>query len=246
MIYLRLEQIGENFDAIQPNRKPIATFFLWATRIEVLNESQRPGWQSDITRHRFLELWDRIHLTNPAPAPVYLDVLLSYLDVDHGRVTECPGSEQGIRAASLCLLRALAGANLGSAAFVDIRERYNAVIPPHADFEGLLCYHAISAIHATLVDAQETQTISWMDYKPHTQEYIFFANTLARVAHKVPRWALRFAAHSLSQDPLSPPSAIIDCLTVIAINLGCDIPEGDVRNLHKRYRLLVQLHSLSR
>jgi len=246
MVYLRLAQIGENFGAIQLNQEPIATFFLWVTRIEILNESQRFGWQSDITRHRFLELWDRIHLANPASAATYLDALLSYLDVDHGRVTECPGSEQGAKAASLCLLRALAGIDSGSAAFRDIRERYDAVIPLHADFEGLLCYHAINAIHVTLAGGQEKRTISWMDYKPHTQEYIFFANTLARVAHKAPRWALRFAAHSLSQNPLFPPSVIIDCLIVIAINLECDIPEGYVRNLHKRYRPLVQLHSLSR
>jgi len=244
MIYLRLEQIGENFDAIQLNRKPIATFFLWATRIEILNESRRFSWQSDASRHRFVGLWDRIHLTNPTPAAIYSDALISYLDVDHSRVTECPGSEQGARAASLCLLRALAGVDSGSVAFRDIRERYNAVIPPHADFEDLLCYHAINAIHATLVGGQETRVIPWTDYKSHTQEYIFFASTLARVAHKVPRWALRFAAHSLSQDLLPPTSAIIDCLIVIAINLGRDISEDDFKNLDERYESLVQLHSL--
>jgi len=245
VIYLRLEQISENFNAIHLNRKPIATFFLWVMRIEILNESQKFGWQSDVTRHRFLELWDRIHLGNPSSAITYLDALLSYLDVDHGRVTECPGSEQGARAASLCLLRALAGTDSGSVAFRDIRERYNAIIPLRANFEGLLCYHAINAIHVTLVGGQEKRAISWTDHKPHTQEYILFANTLARVAHKAPRWALRFAAHSLSQDLLSPASVIIDCLTVIAINLGCDIPEDGFRSLDERYESLAQLHKLS-
>jgi len=251
MIYLRLEQIGENSDAIQLNRKPIAAFFLWATRIKILNESPRFDWQSHVTRRRFFGLWDRIHLTNPALAEIYLDALLRYVDVDHGLVTECPGLEQAARAASLCLLRALSGVDSGSAAFMDIRERYNAVIPPHTDFEGLLCYHAINAIHATLVGGQEKRTISWTDYKLHVQEHAFLANTLARVAHKggnhgkVSHWALRFIVRSLSQDPPPPASVVTDCLMIIAIDLGCEISEGDVRNLDKRYGCLTQLRRLS-
>jgi len=241
MIYLQLGQIGRDSDAIQYNQKSIATFFLWATWIEILNEPQEFDGQPDVARHRFFGPRDLFHLANPALAAIYLDAFLSYVNVDHGRVTERPGSEQGARAASLCLLHALSDVDPTSTALEDIRERYVAVIPPDANFEGLLCYHAINAVHAVLVGGQEKQTISWMDYKPHTQEHIFFANTLARVAHKgkqdgkVPRWALRFVIHSLSHDLLSPASAAIDCLTIIAIDLGCDISESGVGNLHKRY-----------
>jgi len=241
MIYLRLEEIGGDSDAIQLNRKPIATFFLWATTIEILSESQPFEWQSDVTRHRFLELWDRIHLTNPAPAAIYLDALLSYFDVDSDRVTEYPGSEQGARAASLCLLRVLSGVDPTSSVLEDIRKPYLAVIPRTANFEGLRCYHAINAIHAILVNSGLRRFFEWTGYQPHTQEHIFFTNTLARVAHKgkqhrkLPRWVLRFVIHSLSHDPQPSTSAIVDCLTIIAVDLGCNVSRPGISGLRGRY-----------
>jgi len=250
MIYLWLEQICWNSGVVQRNQKSIATFILWATRIEILNESQQFDWQPDITR--FLSLWDLIEPANPALATTSLDALLSYVNVDHGRVTERPGSEQGARAASLCLLRALSDVDPTSTVLEDIRERYVAVIPPDANFEGLLCYYAISAVHAVLADGREKRTVSWTDYRPHTQEYIFFANALARVVckgeqhGKVPHWALRFVIHSLSQDPLSPPLSIRHCLMIIAIDLECNMSDGGVRNLRKRCESPTQLHGLSR
>ena len=249
MIYLRLEQIGGDSDAIQLNRKPIATFCLWATRIDVLNESQ---WQSDITRRRFFELWDRIHLVNPAPAAIYLDALLGYIHVDQGRVMERLGSVHGARAASLCLLRVLSGVDPTSSVLEDIRQRYLAVIPPKADFKGLLYHHTINAVHAVLVGSQPRRFFEWSDYNPRTREHIFFANTLARIAHmgkqhgKVPRWVLRFAIHSLPHDPQPPISVVMDCLMIIAIDLGCDISEDDVRDPDKRYECLpCKLYNLS-
>jgi len=240
-IYLRLEEIGGSSDAIQLNRKPIAAFFLWATRVEILDESQRSDPEPNVTRRRLLELWDQIHLASPALAATYLDVLLSYVDVNHGRVTVCRGSEHGARVASFCLLRALSGIDLTSATLEDIHHRYVTVIPPDANFEGLLCYHAINAVHATLVDRRTRRSFSWMSDKPYPQERVFFANTLARVAHmgkqhgKVPRWILRFVFHSLPQDSPSSVPVIIDCLTIVAIDLECDMSEGNARNLDERY-----------
>jgi len=228
-MYLLLERIGRDSSAVQRSRVSIATFFLQATRIEILNESQQLDWQPDITR--FLRLWDLIELANPMLAVTYLDAFLGYVNVDRGRVTERPGSEQGARVASLCLLRALAGVDSGSATLKDIRERYVAVIPSDANFEGLLCYHVINVIHVVLVSGQEKRTISWRDYGPHAQEHVFFANTLAQVirkgkqGEKVPRWALRFATHSLSHN-LPPTSVVTDGLTIIAIDLGCDVPHS--------------------
>ena len=249
-IHLRLEEIGGDSDAIQLNRKPIATFFLWATRIDILSDSQRFDWQSDITRHQFLELWDRIHLTNPAPATFYLDALLSYLNVDQGRITERPGSTHAARVASMCLLRALSGVDPTSSVLEDLRQSYTAVIPYTASFEGLHCYHAINAIHAVLVRSKLRGSLDWTDHRPHAEEHIF-TSTLARVAHngkqhgKVPRWLLRFVIHSLPNDPQPPILVIIDCLMVIAIDLGCDVSEDDVRDLDKRYACRVQLHNSS-
>jgi len=62
--------------------------------------------------------------------------------------------------------------------------------------------------------------------------YITVASALTKLARfeyqrsgrtKVPRYFLRFALHSLSQDPPLPPSVIADSLTIIAIDLECDV-----------------------
>jgi len=251
MIYPRLEQIVGDSDAIQLSRKSIATFFLWVTGTHVLNGLLWRFWRLDITQYAFFELWDQIHLVNLAPTTIYLDTLLSYVNVDRDRVTERPGSEQGARTASLCLLRALSGIDPTSVTLRDMRKRYLTVIPPKANFEGLLCYHTINAIHAVFVSSSGRGFFELKNYMPRTREHIFFANTLVRIAHngelhgKVPRWVLRFVIHSLDRSPQPPMEVIADCLTTIAIDLGCEISEGDVRNPDKRYVCLAQLYSLS-
>ena len=51
---------------------------------------------------------------------------------------------------------------------------------------------------------------------------------------KVPRWILRFAFRSLSLNPLPPTSAVADCLSIIAIDLGCDVSNVGVPALDER------------
>jgi len=244
---LRLQEIGGNPDTIRLSRKPIATFLLWATQVEIFG---RFGLHSDITRHQFFELWDKTRLIDPTLATICLKVLFSYVNVDHNRVTVCRGSEHGARAASLCLLRALSGLDRTSMEFQDIRQRYLKVIPSDANF-GVLCYHAINVIHAVLIGRWKGWSFSWTDYHPCGQEHVFMANGLARGARggrrhgKAPRWILRFVIHSLSKDPPSPTSVVIDCLTIIAIDLGCDTPDDDARNLDERYVCSAQLRALS-
>ena len=63
---------------------------------------------------------------------------------------------------------------------------------------------------------------------------------------KVPRWILRFAHHLLSQEPLPPASAVANCLTIIAMDLGCTGPSEinpDERYVHIRriFTLLTEI-----
>ena len=76
MIYLQLQQISGNFDAIQTNYTAIATWFLWAIWFEIANKPQQFGKELHPTQHQLLELWDQIHITNPAPGIIYLEALL--------------------------------------------------------------------------------------------------------------------------------------------------------------------------
>ena len=84
--------------------------------------------------------------------------------------------------------------------------------------------------------------IQWEDYKPSGKEHIIVAHALSKFAwfenqkrggEKVPRWILRFVLHSLSKDPSPPTPVVASCLLIIAIDLGCSIPETMV--LDDRY-----------
>ena len=76
--------------------------------------------------------------------------------------------------------------------------------------------------------------LTWTCYNPPFEELVPFAHALAQVAQseyqskergnrKVPRWLLRFALRFLSQDPLPPTSVVINCLTIISTDLGCNV-----------------------
>ena len=89
--------------------------------------------------------------------------------------------------------------------------------------------------------ARRPWRVQWEKYKPSGDEQIVVASALAKLARfeyrrrghrKVPRWLLRFAFHSLSQQPLPPASVLIDCLSIIAIDLGCNFLESATP--HKR------------
>ena len=82
--------------------------------------------------------------------------------------------------------------------------------------------------------------VQWDSYKPSGSDYAVVAGALAKFAQfeykgsgeraKVPRWLLRFALHSLSQDPPLPPSTIYDSLLIIAIDLDCKTPDTTAVN----------------
>ena len=87
--------------------------------------------------------------------------------------------------------------------------------------------------------------VQWDNYQPSGGDHAIVARALVRFAQfgyegsreraKVPRWLLRFALHSLSQDPLPPPSVISDSLSIIAIDLECNVPDAvTVKSLDQR------------
>ena len=75
---------------------------------------------------------------------------------------------------------------------------------------------------------------TWTYYNPSFDELVPFSHALAQVAQseyqsrermnrKVPRWLLRFALRFLSQDPLPPTPVVVNCLTIIATDLDCNV-----------------------
>jgi hypothetical protein len=139
--------------------------------------------------------------------------------------------------------------------FLDgIRQRYTRVFRSETNFDNLPFSHTLGAIHRVFYPTyagrthylmgleQETlytwsvggvQRVRWENYTPSGDEHVIVACALARLAQfekwrrgvKVPRWLLRFALHFLSQDPPPPTSVVVSCLSIIAIDLGCDVPK---------------------
>jgi len=107
--------------------------------------------------------------------------------------------------------------------------KLRAVLPTRTDKVTLITWRARWA--------RQVRQVQWKDYKPSSNEHIVVAHALAKLARfeyrrrgheKVPRWLLCFAFHSLSQDPLPPTSVVINCLSIIAIDLGCCISNTTV------------------
>ncbi|KAF9644095.1 hypothetical protein BDM02DRAFT_3122478 [Thelephora ganbajun] len=77
----------------------------------------------------------------------------------------------------------------------------------------------------------------WRDYKPSPDELILFSCALAQAAKfeyhmredepNVLDWLVHFALRFLSQDQLPPTSVVLDCLTIIATDLGCNVPDAN-------------------
>jgi len=215
---------------IPPHRTLVATLFVWATRLEIVDEPQWLSGKSHDALRQIFDISDQIHLSDPKFAAIYADILLDRIDVNGDRVTERPGSELTVRAAAMCMLRALSFVDRKALVDDGTFDRYMKDIPRNADFEGCLCRHTMIAIHTLLLGHQD-RWLDWVDYIPRSPEHVSFANALTRVTHqtgqqtipKVPRWVLRFVLHSLSKHPPPPTSVIVACLSIIAIDLGCDV-----------------------
>ena len=117
----------------------------------------------------------------------------------------------------------------------DTRWRFLGIFSPETDFQGQ--YHTMKIVCRLLLPQWALEDHwslhSWKDYKPSTHEHGIIAHGLARFARftyqrsrkaKVPRWIIHFAFNSLSQNSSPPIPVIADCLTIIAIDLGCDVP----------------------
>ena len=158
------------------------------------------------------------------------------------------GSEQLARISATCFLRTfscLLSTEPTSAVVGDIRQRYESVFPFGIDMGSLQCPAIMSAIHNLIAGSWRHQKdIDWRNYQPSVEELVSFSRVLAQVAkfeyHKgdnesrTPCWLVCFALRFLSQEPLPPPSVVVDCLTIIAVNLGYNVSDTNNVGLDKR------------
>jgi len=140
-----------------------------------------------------------------------------------------------------------------SSAIDDVRQRYGRAFPFFSRLLDSPYYLHVNAVHRlfrtnglrrslvtgdprTHIKRTLFPDLSWTNYNPPLDELVPFAQALAQIAQseyqsyergnrKVPRWLLRLALRFLSQDPLPPISVVINCLTILATDLGCNVSD---------------------
>jgi len=131
-----------------------------------------------------------------------------------------------------------------SGVLTDIRRRYVRIFQPETGFKSLPFSHTFGAIHTLFHRHQRYWWIRRGDPGPSNRERVTVIHALTELAQskykrrdgrkKAPRWILSSAMHSLSQDPPLPTSAIVDCLSIVAIDLGCDVLSAKTQTLDER------------
>ena len=169
------------------------------------------------------------------------NIFVGCVSVNNHRVVIIEGSEQLATLSIGCFFRAfnlLSVTNPTSSVLTDLRRHYDRVFPSQLDLVGLPFRSTLTVIHAMASPLGSPRHVQWRGHRPSDQEHVPLAQHMAEAAQahqqtlrgKVPRWILRFALDSLSLDPPPPPSVVANCLTVIAIDLGCSVPHTATLN----------------
>ena len=186
---------------------------------------------------KYLQTLTRSPYFEPTTITGCFNVFISCINVSGRNVTIVQGSEELATLSATCFLRTLLCHSASPAyayrpAIEEVRWRYNQTFPHPPNFETLPVCYTMAIIHYRLVNRRRRK-VSWRDCTSSSRDHPFVAQTLAELAKpqkrrgspKVPRWILRFALHSLSQDLPPPTSVVADCLSIVATDLGCtDVP----------------------
>ena len=183
---------------------------------------------------------------NPALTSACFDILIDCMTVVCDKAVVPQGSEELAAVSARCCHHALsriAAKDPNLTTLKRVRRVYIGAFPLTTNFEDLPSEHSLKDIHNIFYSSQEK--IQWKNYNLLPDDQVTLSQTLVELTNKhvpdakqntwdaffrgkrrvkVPRWTLRFALHQLSKDPLPPTSIIINCLSIIAIDLGCTIP----------------------
>ena len=189
---------------------------------------------------------------DPILVSTCFNILAGCVSIIGGKVVILQGSEEFATVSSLFCLRALchlATADQTSSTSKDVRRLYTKAFPGETDFEGFPSYHRFCVIRNFFYPSSRffrgkefpvavRPKIQWRGYKLSSTEHTVLIQLAQfeyqrRRLQKVPRWILYYGFHILSQDPLPPASVIADCVSIIAMELGCAVP--NTTTLNERY-----------
>ena len=165
------------------------------------------------------------------------NVFVSCISINDGRVVIMQGLEPLAKISASCFLGTLHNLTVvdpTSSILADLHQRYDTLFPPEVDFTGLPLHSTMTMIH-TLTNRFGNPRYTWWDNRrPPGLKHISFSRRMAEAAQisyqrtqrrKVPRWILRSALHLLSLGSLCPAPVVVDCLKIVAIDLGCDFSD---------------------
>jgi len=177
---------------------------------------------------------------------VCLDILFGCVKVTNGKVVITQGMEQLAPVTALCCLNTLShlavtDPTLGAPG--NAHQQYIRAFPLQTDFGALPFSNILAPIHGILHQCSSYppwQTPQWEDYKPSSNEYTILAHALTKIAWfwyqeggGVHNSLFFFVLQSLFQSPMSLTSVVVDCLSIIAIELGCN--PLNTTNSYERY-----------
>ena len=157
------------------------------------------------------------------------------INVSNGKVAIVQGLEHLATASANGFFRTLhhlAATDPASLFLADLRRQYDEVFPSEVYFTDLPFQSTMTKIHTLAGRFGDPRDIHWPNYTMSVQEHIPFAQLMVKAAQegyqimqhrKVPRWIFRSALYFLSLGPVAPASVVADCLTTVAIDLGCDV-----------------------
>jgi len=194
---------------------------------------------------------------DPALVAYYcFNVLVGCINAGDREVVVIHGLEQLAMASALCLFYTISHLSImdpTSSVLKDVNQHYEMVFPADIDFCGHQFSHVMNAIHRVFIRTIDRRNFTWDGYTPPSDEHVLTARALIKLAQfgyqrtqqtKVPRMTLRFALHSLSLDPPPPTSVIADCLSIIAIDLNCDISRIGVTTPDERCAHTLQINTV--
>ena len=163
------------------------------------------------------------------------NILIRCINVSNGKVAVAQGFGQLATVSAEGFSRTLhhlATMDPTSKFLADIQRQYNDVFPSEVDFSDLPFRLVMAKIHSLAGRFGDPRDIRWSGQRLPVQEHVPLVRNMVVTAQekyeqtehrKVPRWTLRSALYFLSLGPVSPASVVADCLTIIAIDLGCDV-----------------------
>ena len=219
-------------------------------------DSRCVSWMLQTSLDRDVRLSTLKHLTTMVAlanvdATLAVDCFIAFIGcviVVDGKVVVIQGLEQLAMVSALGLFKTISDlfcTDQTSRVFDDLRRRYTKVFPAYTGFRDHQFFHVMNATKCLFTRSQGHWWVWWDDYNPPAHEHALVSHNLVNLAQfeyqitqqiKVPRWIIRFVLHSFSLDPPPPTSVVADCLSIIAIDLGCDVSNtGTAVSTDERY-----------